>query len=119
MSGLNEYINKCRANYHEANDLKKKNQRMIAKAIRLAELHPVKERVYILYKWYEPNMRRDLDNISFAKKFINDALVKEGILANDGWKEVGGLKDEFYVDKKNPRIEVYLYNEFEFKMLVG
>lgn len=47
-----------------------------------------------------------MDNIAFAKKFILDALVKKGVLKDDGWKWVKGFTDEFFVDKKNPRVEV-------------
>lgn len=59
------------------------------------------------YCWYEKNRRRDLDNISsFGRKVIQDALVKSGVLKNDGWKEIISFSDEFYVDPDNPRIEV-------------
>ena len=37
---------------------------------------------------------------------IQDALVKSGLLQNDGWKEIISFSDEFYVDPDNPRIEV-------------
>lgn len=48
-----------------------------------------------------------MDNISsFGRKVIQDALVTMGVLQNDGWKEITGFQDEFFVDKHNPRIEV-------------
>lgn len=63
--------------------------------------------VYMIYRWYEPNRKRDLDNISsFGRKVIQDALVHTKVIKNDGWKEITGFRDEFYVDSKNPRIEV-------------
>lgn len=62
-----------------------------------AELH---------FRWYEPNRKRDLDNICFAKKFILDALVSNGVIESDGWQGVVGFTDQFFVDKNNPRIEV-------------
>lgn len=59
------------------------------------------------YRWYEPDRRRDLDNISsFGRKVIQDALVETHVLKNDGWKAIIGFRDEFYVDRNNPRIEV-------------
>jgi Holliday junction resolvase RusA-like endonuclease len=58
------------------------------------------------YTWYEPNRKRDKDNIAFAKKFCQDALVKSGTLANDGWAEIDGFTDTFEVDKRRPRVEV-------------
>lgn len=67
--------------------------------------HPV----VIEYIFYEPNRKRDLDNISsFAHKVIQDCIVKTGILENDGWKEITGYKDSFYCDNRNPRIEVII-----------
>lgn len=61
----------------------------------------------MIYRWYEKDKRRDLDNVSsFGRKVIQDALVYTGVIQNDGWKEITGFSDEFYVDKKNPRIEV-------------
>ena len=65
--------------------------------------------IFITYRFFEPNKRRDLDNISaFAHKVIQDALVKSGIIRNDGWKEIVGFVDTFAVDKERPRIEVIL-----------
>ena len=59
------------------------------------------------YRWYEKDRRRDLDNVSsFGRKVIQDALVQTHILKNDGWKEIIGFSDEFFVDARNPRIEV-------------
>ena len=63
--------------------------------------------VVLKYDFYEPNRRRDLDNISsFAIKVIQDALVKTEVIKNDGWSEIIGFNTQFYIDKDNPRIEV-------------
>lgn len=76
-----------------------------AKAARIAPCHvPIRYRVL----WVEPNRRRDLDNIAFGKKFIQDGLVKAGILHNDTHHEIVGFTDEFAYDKKDPRIVVTL-----------
>lgn len=56
--------------------------------------------------WYEPNKRRDLDNITYASKYINDALVQARIIEDDSQKYVVGIDNEVLVDNKNPRIEV-------------
>ena len=42
-----------------------------------------------------------------------DALVRSKILPNDGWKDISGFEDRFYVDRKNPRIVVELIEEEE------
>ena len=63
--------------------------------------------VIMRYSWYEPNRRRDKDNISsFGRKCIQDALVRAGVLQNDGWGEIEAFSDSFFVDRKTPRVEV-------------
>ena len=42
-------------------------------------------------------------------KVILDGMVEAGVIKNDGWKEVLGFRDSFYVDKDNPRIEVFIH----------
>lgn len=62
-----------------------------------------------VFRWYEKDRRRDKDNVAMAKKFILDSLQEMDIIRNDGWKEIIGFVDEFFIDKENPRIEVLLY----------
>ena len=62
----------------------------------------------IHYTWVEPNRRRDKDNIAFAKKFVQDSLVRMGVLENDGWKQIEYFTDSFAVDPENPRVEVII-----------
>ena len=80
LPGLNDYISAERSNRHQA-----------------AIMH---------YVSYEKDRRRDKDTIAFAKKFIQDTLVKAGILKNDGWAQIYGFTDAFRVDPENPRVEV-------------
>ena len=92
------------------NTLKQDNQELVILNLRsqLKGIH-INHPIVIKYCFYEPNRRRDLDNISaFAHKVIQDALVKCEIIENDGWKNITGFTDKFYVDKENPRIEVTL-----------
>lgn len=61
-----------------------------------------------------PQGRRDKDNISaFGRKVIQDALVKAGYLLNDGWDNIEGFEDHFYVDAKQPRIVVEIWERDE------
>lgn len=107
LDGLNEYTSSNRTNRYKANNDKKINQMHIQYAIKKAGLNKVNEYpVRLRINWYEPNKKRDLDNIVFATKFIQDALVNEGILANDSQKYINGLEHHVYCDKENPRIEV-------------
>lgn len=108
LDGLNEYTSANRTNPHKGGKMKKDNEDTVIWAIRqqLRGLH-INNPVILKYDFYEPNKKRDLDNISsFAHKVIQDSLVKTGVLKNDGWKEISGYLDQFYCDNKNPRIEV-------------
>lgn len=108
LNGLNEYINANRTNPKAGNRMKHKSEELIMWQIRcqLRGIH-IKHPVILKYDFYEPNKKRDLDNISsFAHKVIQDSLVKTGVLKNDGWSEITGFLDQFYCDNKNPRIEV-------------
>lgn len=108
LDNLNDYIRAIDFNRHEGSKLKKKNQNKVIAEIyeQLGRLR-IKKPVVMRYRWYEKDRRRDLDNISsFGRKVIQDALVSTRVIENDGWKEIRGFSDEFYIDQKNPRIEV-------------
>lgn len=111
LPSLNEYTNwnRSRKGAIIGNSKKQKLQEMIGySALEQLGTIQIKKPVSITYKWIEPNRRRDLDNIAFAKKFINDALVQFNILKGDGWKHIKSIQDRFEVDQENPRIEVTL-----------
>lgn len=80
-------------------------------AAKAAGLRPFTRPVRYRVTWVEPNRRRDLDNVAFGKKFVQDGLVKAGILHNDTHHEVRGFADEFAYDPKDPRIEVEIWTE--------
>lgn len=63
-------------------------------------------RVQITIDWYEPNSRRDVDNITAGCKFILDALVNAKVIKDDSQKYVASIHNNVFVDKKNPRIIV-------------
>jgi len=69
----------------------------------------IEKPVFVKFTWYEPNQKRDKDNIAAGKKFIFDALQYYGVLKNDNWKCVTGFSDSFFVDSENPRVEVVLH----------
>ena len=107
MDGLNDYTKACRANKYGGNAFKQRNQNMFVAEILARKLSPVTKFPCMLsIKWYEPNKKRDVDNITFAVKFILDALVETGILPNDSQKYVNKVEHEVLVDRENPRIEV-------------
>ena len=75
----------------------------------------VSSKVYIdakcalVVKWYMANTNKDPDNVHHAIKYILDGLQWAGVIANDGWNQVGGgTLHENHLDPDNPRVEVYL-----------
>lgn len=111
LIGLNEYVDLCRRNRYGAAKAKRENQELICWQIKRAGLKRMKNPVDISFTWIEPNMKRDKDNISFAKKFVLDALVEMRVIPNDNWRWVNNLSDRFAVNKGNPRIIVTLDDE--------
>ena len=66
-------------------------------------------RVHIEWVWVERNTRRDPDNFTgISKKFILDTLVAQGILDDDGWKQIAGWSDRWHVDADCPGVHITL-----------
>lgn len=118
MPNLNDYLAAERVNIRtgggrfttKGNSMKKEWQKVVVVCVRkhLRNLK-IQNPVVIHYTFFEPNKKRDLDNIaSFAMKIIQDGLVQAGTLKNDGWSNIKGFTHKFMVDKKKPRIEVVL-----------
>ena len=115
MPNLNDYLHGERIAIRKngkfttkGNVLKQEWQQKVVSKIRV-QLPGLKinNPIRLSYMFYEPNMKRDLDNISaFAHKVVQDALVKSQVIQNDGWKNIKGFNDEFFINKENPRIEV-------------
>ena len=111
LPGLNEYIVAERTSKYKAAKMKRDAEDLIALCAR-AQLKGVQftSPVTMLYTWIEPNCRRDKDNIAFARKFVQDALVSVGVLQGDGWKHIDYFGDEFAVCKQNPCVRVVIFD---------
>lgn len=108
LPGLNELINAERRNRYAGANLKKHAENFVRSYIRdqLRGYRP-KTPVKLHYVFYEKNRRRDLDNVfALFSKVLQDSLVKENIIDNDGWEYVSGFTAQFFVDHIFPRIEV-------------
>ena len=108
LPGLNDYIAKCNSAYAEGNRMKQESVQTVSWYI-MAQLRGLRftKPVFLMFTYYEPNKRRDHDNVSsYARKAIQDALVKCGTIQDDGWGYVTGHLDYFEVDRDNPRIVV-------------
>ena len=105
LTDLNTYIKALNSHRLSGNKVKKDNTIIVyseAREYPEVEKYPVK----ITYSWYSKDNRKDIDNVCFAKKFINDGLVLAGVLRNDSRKYVSGFEDRFYIDSDNPRVEI-------------
>lgn len=50
-------------------------------------------------EWTLPNKRRDLDNVAFATKFIQDALVEIGVFDDDNLDHITELHHYAVIEK--------------------
>lgn len=106
LTTLNDYIDAERSNRHAGAKVKKENTE--ACLWQLKGSQGLQGRHRVAFTWFAENMKIDPDNIAFCKKYVLDAIVRAGILPNDGWKQIAGFSDDFQVDKGNPRVEVIL-----------
>lgn len=110
LNNLNDFIRADKASRYKGGDMKAANQEIVSVYIReCLKGVKIRKKVFMEYLWVERDKRRDLDNVSsFGRKVIQDALVKEGVLVNDGWAHISGFSDTFRVDAERPRIEVLI-----------
>ncbi len=111
LNDLNDYTDACRKNAYAGAKMKMGNEQIVRAHAQNALLRSHLRRaskypVVIDITRYEKDARRDFDNITFAQKFILDALVQLKVIKNDSQKYVKRVIHEVDVDKNNPRIEV-------------
>ena len=104
--GANEAFGAANRNRDAGADIKRSQTRLCAQAAIVGGVQLIKKPFLVHFHWFEPNQRRDLDNIRYASKYILDGLRECGRLPNDGWAWVKGMSDTFSVDERDPRVEV-------------
>lgn len=106
---LNEYINAERTNRYAAAKIKQKETQIAAFHLLKHKntLSNLKKPLKLNFTWFVANKKKDLDNMSFSKKFILDGMVECGILENDGQKHVNSFSDIiFYTNTKDTGVEI-------------
>lgn len=103
LPGLNEIIAAAKSHFGQYAKMKEVNTTAIAW---MAKALPKYEKVELVITWYEPDRRRDPDNVMAGQKFILDALVLAGVITNDSQRYIAGITHRFDVDPNKPRIEV-------------
>ena len=56
--------------------------------------------------WYCKDRQFDPDSIAAGKKMIINGLVGAGIIEGNGWEQIHGLSDNFFIDAGHPRVVV-------------
>lgn len=114
LPSLNDYVDACRTSgvrgyyknkhWNKGNEMKQRVQADIMPYLK--KLGVFNNGIKVEFTWIEPDKRRDLDNICFAKKFILDAMVKGGVIPDDSRKYVTGFRDNFGYSKGEPKVIV-------------
>lgn len=102
FESLNNYINKCRTNYHIANAVKQKETNLSAlifSRIPKIEKFPIE----LTFYWHIKTKTADLDG-RFAKNII-DGLVKARKIPDDNVKYIQKIIHRYIADK-NDYVEV-------------
>lgn len=109
---LNKYVNACRGHWANGKRMKEEQDELVMAYIRKCRVKPMDTPIEVGISWVEPKRKggklRDIDNISFATKFIFDALVKCGVIPDDNPRHVRAVYHHFTFNSDEPRVEVVL-----------
>ena len=106
LPGLNEIIDAAKQGRGKYQPYAQMKDRYTSEIGWLAKKLPRYNRVDITITWYEPNRRRDPDNITGGQKFILDGLVAGGAIRDDSQRYINSITHRFEVDRENPRVEI-------------
>jgi Holliday junction resolvase RusA-like endonuclease len=104
LPGLNDIVGAARTHWSASASQKKNATEACADAAKALPVITPPVRVKIV--WFEPNERRDVDNIVAASKFVLDGVVAAGKLPDDNRKNFVGITHAVVTDRKHPRIVV-------------
>jgi hypothetical protein len=108
LPGLNEIIALRASRYKGAYSEEKRRWNDAIKLCAMAaSLGAFVRPVRVHFDLREQSRRRDPDNVfAGASKFCLDALVKCGVLPNDGWANIAALSCSWSVDAQKPGVLV-------------
>jgi Holliday junction resolvase RusA-like endonuclease len=107
LPGLNEIIDAAKQGRGKYQPYAIMKDRYTSEIGWLAKKLPKYNRVDIVITWYEPNRRRDIDNITGGgTKFILDGLVAGGAIKDDSQRYINSIAHQFEVDREKPRVEI-------------
>jgi Holliday junction resolvase RusA-like endonuclease len=109
LPSRNDEITANRTHWAKGVKQKKEATERVAWECVRQHLKPMQGKCSIRIRCYEPDMRRDSDNVqSGAVKPILDGLKLAGIIKDDSRKYVKLTMLPVELDKENPRIEVWI-----------
>ena len=102
LPSLNEFISAMNNHRYNGYRFKQEIEELIGWEIRQAltkgTLKPTTKPCKVNFYWHEKTAKRDCDNIASAKKFLLDAMQKQGIIQNDNQRYIRGFTDTFVKD---------------------
>lgn len=108
LPGRNELIKADRRHWAEGGKLKKQATDLVAWEAAIQHIKPV-GKCHITIQCFEPDMRRDSDNVQTgAVKPILDGLKLAGVIKDDSRKYVRLTMLPVEIDRENPRVEVWI-----------
>ncbi len=116
FKGMNDWRDAIQRSPHAGNDMARAAKRRVESLARQQMVPRFDGPVVVVFDWFEPNLRRDLDNVSgSARKWILDGLVAAGVLPDDNMAHVVGLQDWSHIDPMSPGVIVTLTDEIPSK----
>lgn len=87
--------------YNQYNEIKQDWSKKVCYLVKKQGFLAV-ESCYFTYMVIEHDKTRDPSNVfASAIKFIEDALQLAGVIENDGWKQVLGIRSYIYLDRES------------------
>lgn len=106
---LSKYRN---MHFFALNNEKKKWHDLVWKEVHHQGITPIKTRIKMTYVFFFPTRaRHDPDNYACVAKFINDALVDNGVLIDDSFQFISEFKVVQGGNSKPGRIEIIMEEE--------
>ena len=108
LPGRNEAENAARAHWTKGRDFKHTWTDYVAYQTVGQCTAPFDRPAKVRVTFYEPNQKRDQDNVISGLKYVCDGLVKAGVLKGDSPRHLRFESVRVEYDRDNPRIEVEL-----------
>lgn len=111
LPGMNEIIGINRWNRYAGAQKKRDVQKQIAfELMSQTKGKRYEGKVNMVVDFYEPNMKRDEDNVKSGMKFILDAMQDIGLIKSDSRKYVHSV-ERVMTDRDDPRIEITIQSD--------